>query len=330
MLALKDRLTLRALAVRSLRGFFDQQHYLEINSPTLVRAPGLEPHLRAFELKCSRGQPHFLITSPEFQLKRLLCAGFERIYYLGPCYRDEEHGPHHAAEFTMLEWYRSGSDSAESMIAETEALVRATYRALPAERRRPLAVLESADPLPQLSVSEAFARYAGLELDSDALLDADVLLDRARRAGHVLRPGAYDQLFSELLVSAVEPRLLAEYSAVFLRDYPAPLAALARLDPLNPRLAQRFELYLCGMEICNAFVELTDAREQRQRFEADLAARFAIDGKRLPLDQRFLESLDAGMPVAVGNALGVDRLLVALIDGLTTIEQVRPFAGDEL
>ncbi|PID38285.1 MAG: EF-P lysine aminoacylase GenX, partial [Proteobacteria bacterium] len=288
-----ERLRERSRLLGALRAFFAARGFLEIEAPLRVRTPGLEPHLVA----ASAGVGRYLITSPEYQLKRLLVGGLERIYSLGKCWRDDEHGPWHLGEFTMLEWYRAFSDVDELML-ETEALVRHAAAALGGEERLP----PPDQPFARLTVAEACARWGGV--DVAGVMEAPELARRMIGAGlDAAEEEGYEELLSRLLVERVEPRL-AELPAVFLCDYPAPVAALARLKADDPSVAERFELYLRGVELANAFGELTDPDEQRRRFEADQAQRAAAGRPAHAIDERLIEALREGMPPSAGIALG--------------------------
>jgi elongation factor P--(R)-beta-lysine ligase len=320
------RLHERARALRAIRAFFDRRGYLEVQTPQLVSCPGLEPHLRALPA----GEGQHLITSPEYQMKRLLAGGFERIYFLGACWRGDEVGHQHLREFCMLEWYRAFCDIDELM-RETEELVAALAVELRGTTRigyqdRPL---ELEPPFLRLSVAQAFARHAGVELAG--VTSTDELRRRAEAAG--LGPFGPDEGFeaiaSRVLVERVEPALAAAPRPVFLHDFPAPLAALSRLRADNPTVAERFELYAGGLELGNAFGELTDVDEQRRRLREDQRARARAGAPVHPLDERFLAALAEGIPPAAGIAVGVDRLLMLLLDA-ADIREVVAFAQDEL
>jgi lysyl-tRNA synthetase class 2 len=309
----------RLLAI--IREFFARRDYLEVETPLRVEAPGLEPHLCAV----SSGD-RFLITSPEYQMKRLLVAGLPRIYSLGKCFRDDESGPLHSLEFTMLEWYRAFTDT-RSLMAETEALVKQAARALDATPKAFGRPLDLTRPFARLSVAEASAAHAGVEIADGP--SAVQLAERMATAGFdVDVDERYEELFCRLLVERVEPAL-QQLDAVFLCDFPAPLAALARLHPQNERFADRFELYLGGVELANAFGELTNPEEQRQRLIADQQAKKALGLPVYPLDERFLSALEEGMPPCSGIALGVDRLLMVLT-GAASLRDTIAFSPDEV
>ncbi len=306
----------RAELTRAVRGFFADRGYLEVETPYAVPAPGEEVHLRAFatarEHHDGRIEPLWLHTSPEFAMKMLLVGGAGPIFQLARVWRNREGSDRHAPEFTMLEWYRPGADMAELM-AETEALLRAVLPPVVTCRgvRTDLSCFE------HLTMAEAFARFAGADL-LGTLGDAAAL---ARSAGVRLRQDEdWEDLFFRLLLDRVEPRIGHDHPT-FLTHWPAEQAALARRDPADPRVALRFELFVAGMELANAFEELTDAGEQRARFLADRARRHALYGPDWPMDESFLAALAHGMPPASGIALGFDRLAM-LASGADRIGQV--------
>ncbi len=306
----------RARLAQGVRAFFDTRGYTEVETPYAVTAPGEEVHLRALrterELPDGTRRPLWLHTSPEFAMKRLLVAGAGPIFQLARVWRNGEGSARHAAEFTMLEWYRPGLSFA-GLMDETEALLRAV---LPPTVRC-AGVTTSIDRFERLTVGEAFQRYAG----ADVLATAGDAAALARDAGAALRNGEeWEDLFFRLLLERVEPHL-GQAVPTFLTHWPAAQAALARRDPGDPRVALRFELFVAGMELANAFEELTDATEQRARFEADRARRHAIYGPDWPLDQDFLAALGFGMPQSAGIALGFDRLAM-LASGADRIGQV--------
>jgi lysyl-tRNA synthetase class 2 len=282
----------RARALRAIREWFEAERFLEVDTPARVRTPGLDLHVDA--LPQAGGH---LVTSPEFFMKRMLAGGFPRIYQLAHCFRADEQGAQHEPEFMMLEWYRAFAD-VERVMADTEQIVRCVFETIGKR-------LASKRPFERLPVREAFRRFAN-EPDAASL---------AKRNS--------DRYF-ELLVDRVEPALDALERPIFLVDYPISEASLARPSPADPEVAERFELYLSGVELCNGFGELTDPAEQRRRFQEDRRQRKRLGRPDYSLDERFLSALDEGMPRASGNALGVDRL-IALALGATSIQDVMAF-----
>ncbi|WP_428390830.1 EF-P lysine aminoacylase EpmA [Lichenicoccus sp.] len=296
----------RALMLRGVRAFFDGRGYLEVETPYAVPTPGEEVHLRPFETTRvapdGSAQRLFLHTSPEFAMKRLLAATGCRLFQLARVWRNNEGSDTHAAEFSLLEWYRPGADLA-GLMDETEALLRAT---LPPTVSWGGASCRIDRPFERLTMQEAFARHVGADLLATEG-DATAL---ARQAGVRLRDGeGWEDLFFRLLLSRVEPQI-GRTVPTFLTHWPQSQAALARRDPADPRAALRFELYASGLELANAFEELTDPAEQRQRFLADRARRLEFDPTLdWPLDEALLEAL-ARLPSCAGIALGFDRLVL--------------------
>ncbi|MBN9237580.1 MULTISPECIES: EF-P lysine aminoacylase EpmA [Phyllobacteriaceae] len=324
----RPRLMMRNRIAAAIRNWFTSGDFIEVQTAILQTSPGNETHLSAFATEAigpdGGRQPLYLHTSPEFACKKLLAAGEKRIFSLGPVYRNRERGPLHHPEFTMIEWYRVGetydqlmADCAEllSLAAECAGTKRFVYRG------------READPfLPpeRLTVAEAFRRHAGIDLLATVSPNGDTDRDalHAAVAQASLRTAADDSwsdLFSRVMVEKVEPEL-GMGRATILCEYPIPEAALARPSPADPRVAERFELYCCGVELANAFGELTDPVEQRIRFGADMDAKEKIYGERYPIDEDFLAAL-ATMPEASGIALGFDRLAM-LATGAHRIEDV--------
>lgn len=295
-------LQLRAAAFAAIRRFFDARDFIEVDTPEIVPCPGLDVHLSAFEVRDPRGrQVGWLATSPEYQMKRLLAAGAERIFQLGRSYRAEEHGRHHAREFTMLEWYRAHASS-EDVIRDTEDLVVFLAEALSDRIDAPAFTKQ---PWERITVEEAVRRHAGAEL-------AALLEDT--------------QCFFATWAQEIQPRL-GDERPIVVTDWPASMASLARIKPNG--MADRFEVFMRGIELCNGFGELTDAAEQRQRFERDQAERHAAGAPVYPIDERFVAALEQGMPESGGNALGVDRLLM-LLSGVDSVHAVMSFPQERL
>lgn len=293
----------RARLTEATRAFFTARGYLEVETPYAVTAPGEEVFLRPFRTEAisPRGERRalYLHTSPEFAMKKLLAGGSGPIFQLARVWRNEEEGETHTREFTMLEWYRPGADM-DSLIEETTAYLRAVLPPVVVwhDTKTDLTRIE------RLRMADAFTRYAGCDL----LASGNDAATLARASGATLRPGeSWEDLFFRLLLERIEPKIGRE-TPTFLTHWPAEQAALARRDPADPRVALRFELFLSGLELANAFVELTDAKEQRARFEADRARRHALYGPDWPLDEDFLAALETGLPPTAGIALGFDRL----------------------
>jgi lysyl-tRNA synthetase class 2 len=307
----------RALLTQATRAFFLARGYTEVETPYAVPAPGEEVHLATFATErispTGERRKLWLHTSPEFAMKKLLAGGAGKIFQLARVWRNGEGSDTHAPEFTMLEWYSPGAGMAD-MIGETHALLRAVLP--PVVQCR--GVETDLTTYETLTMADAFARYAS----ADVLATGGDALALATQAGARLRDGeTWEDLFFRLLLERIEPRI-GRTRPTFLTHWPAAQAALARRDPADPRVAERFELFVCGLELANAFVELTDAAEQRARFEADRARRQAITGAEdWPLDEDFLAALASGLPQCAGIALGFDRLAM-LASGADRIDQV--------
>jgi lysyl-tRNA synthetase class 2 len=321
-------LAARAAALAALRRFFAERDFLEVETPVLVPSPGLEIHLDAVPAGAG-----YLITSPEYQMKRLLAAGCERIYQVCKCFRAGERGPHHASEFTMVEWYRAFAEL-DDVARDTEQLVADVVRAVgtsgtgAAIARVGGRAIDVTPPWPRMTVRQAMRAWAGVEVRGDE--PAAELVAAVRAAGIAVADGtAWDDAFFAAFLARVDPALAVLDRPVILEDWPAPLAALARRRPDDPRTALRFEAYVGGLELANAFGELTDPVEQRARFEHDQATRRERGKAVYPLDEKLLAALAEGLPPSAGIALGFDRL-VMLATGAAAIDDVLAFAGAEL
>ncbi len=299
----------------ALRGWFEAEDFVEVECGALQVSPGNETHLHAFatlwQPEGGASQHRYLHTSPEFASKKLLAAGETRIVDFARVYRNGEQGPLHAPEFTMVEWYRTEVPYA-AVMSDCAALCRTALAASGRERLtwRDHRCDSAAEP-EYLTVTQAFARHAGIDLaamldDRDALAAATAALGISVSAGD-----NWSDLFSRIIVLLIEPQL-GQGRLTFLTEYPIAEAALARPCPHDPRFAERFELYACGVELANGFGELTDAAEQRRRFEADMDEKQRLYGVRYPIDEQLLAAL-AHMPDASGVALGFDRLAMLAI-----------------
>ena len=317
--SLADRLPFlrrRTALARATRAFFEARGYTEVETPYAVETPGEDVHLRALRTEASDAHGHtrtlWLHTSPEFAMKTLLAGGAGPIVQFARVWRDKEGSPRHQVEFTMLEWYRPGLDFA-GLMDETEELLRAVLP--PCVRSH--GIETRIDGFERLTVAEAFARHGA----GDVLGTAGDAAGLAESAGVALRDGeGWEDLFFRLLLERVEPHL-GRRRPTFLTHWPAAQAALARRDPTDPRVALRFELFVCGIELANAFEELTDADEQRARFIEDRARRHALYGPDWPMDETLLSALPH-MPPTSGIALGFDRLAM-LAAGADRIDQVQ-------
>ncbi|KRE06541.1 elongation factor P--(R)-beta-lysine ligase [Bosea sp. Root381] len=312
----------------ALRGWFEARDFVEVEAAILQLSPGNETHLHGFATtlidNAAAAHPYYLHTSPEFACKKLLAAGEERIFDFARVFRNRERTALHHPEFTMLEWYRAGEDY-ETLMRDCAALLAEAAQAAGVETLHWRG--SKADPFAEperLTLQEAFRRHAGIDLLRTVTADNDV--DRAGLAADASEAGirvaaddSWSDIFSRILSERVEPHL-GRGRATILCEYPISEAALARPKPGDPRVAERFELYACGVELANAFGELTDPAEQRRRFEADMDEKARIYGERYPIDEDFLAAL-ANMPQASGIALGFDRL-VMLCTGARRIEDV--------
>ena len=322
MLLARDRIK------RAVRSHFEGEGFVEVEAAALQLSPGNEAHLHGFatELVTTDGQRSrlYLHTSPEFACKKLLAAGEEKIFDFARVFRNRERGALHHPEFTMLEWYRVNEPYEALMLdccavlglaAETARIDTMRFRSRTAD---PFAKPE------RITVAEAFERYAGIDVlrsvGRGGGVDAERLLADLRAAGiHTATDDTWSDAFSRVMVEKVEPHL-GNGRATILYEYPAAEAALARRTAHDARLSERFEIYVCGVEVANAFGELTDPAEQRRRFEAEMAEKQRVHGEQYPIDEEFLAALGV-MPPASGCALGFDRL-VMLATGAQHIEQV--------
>jgi len=289
----------RAKIIQSIREFWGNQEFLEVETPLRIRAPAPEEHIDA-----EPSGDRFLITSPELHMKRMLAAGYRSLFQICHCFRKGERGDLHLPEFTMIEWYRAGA-GVEALMLDCENLVGHLAKAVPCYPKvtwdgHPV---DLAPPWERITVAEAFQKYAGWSPG----------------------PRPDPDRFDLDLVEKVEPGLSGHSKPVFLTDYPASMAALARLCPTAPGIAERFELYIGGLELANAFAELTDAGEQRRRFLEEAKRREQAKKHVYPIDETFLQTMALGMEPCAGIALGVDRL-VMLLAGAKTIDQIVAFA----
>ena len=336
--ARRPNLEARARIQAALRGYFAEQNFLEVETPALQASPGLEPHLVAFKTElrepgAARGIPLYLHTSPEFAMKKLLAAGVERCFQLARVFRNAERSATHHPEFTMLEWYRAGA-SYTALMDDCDVLLKTVADLAAREFAWDGRRCDARRPAERLSVAEAFARETGIDLLATAPDPLQPSLERlaaaARPLGIAPRPGdRWDDLFFRIFLERIEPRLGIGRPTI-LYEYPISMAALSRPKASDPRVCERFELYVAGLELANAFGELTDAAEQRRRFAADMDLKEQRYGERYPIDEDFIAALEHGLPPSAGIALGVDRL-VMLATGSAHIEDVlwAPVVGTE-
>ncbi|MDD2714701.1 MAG: EF-P lysine aminoacylase EpmA [Candidatus Wallbacteria bacterium] len=298
--------------LKTIREFFDRKGYLEVETPELSPYATLDANIASFE-SCLNGFPLYLQTSPEYYMKELLSMGFDSIFQLCKAFRYGEIGKIHNPEFTILEWYITGHDY-NYMMRETEELVREVL----GEKIRK----DWEPPFERRSIRELFA--AILKIDLDRCLTKETLQEACLKSKLTLTSdGEWEDLFFKLLLTYIEPTFKGK--AVFLCDYPEKLGSMARPSVKNSLYAERFELYLDGIEICNGFSELTDAGHQKKRFVSDQTERRLRGQPVYEINDRFLEVLSNGLPACTGNALGVDRLYQVLT-GEPTIHSFLPFS----
>jgi lysyl-tRNA synthetase class 2 len=324
----------RGAIIRELRAWFDEQGFSEVETGILQVSPGNETHLHAPRTELTGGDgtrtTRYLRTSPEFAAKKLLAAGEAKIFEFARVFRDRERGDLHLPEFTMLEWYRAEA-SYDAVMADTIVVIAHAAQATGIGRFSFRG--GTADPFAEpelLTVAAAFERFAGIDLlatISDGEGDRAALAAAAGARVRITDDDTWSDIFSKVLVEHVEPNL-GQGRLTVLFEYPAPEAALARTKAADPRVAERFEIYACGVELANGFGELTDAAEQRRRFAADMDEKERRYGERYPLDEDFLAAV-AAMPPSSGVALGFDRL-VMLASGALRVDQVvwTPPAGE--
>ncbi|QSH41735.1 EF-P lysine aminoacylase EpmA [Lentisphaerota bacterium ZTH] len=293
---LKARLEVRAGLISAVRAFFDKNGFVEVSTPVLIKAPAPEEYIEG--IPAASG---FLRTSPELQMKQLVCAGYEKIYQIGPCFRKDEFGSRHRPEFTMLEWYHAGSDYLELMAFTAELIREAVHKVTGNDELIYHGYKLDMSKQPEIiDVSQAYERFTSMTSK------------QAEQRGE----------FDTLMVECIEPEL-GKGGMTFLKDYPASRAALARLKRHEPGLAERWELYIAGMELANAYSELTDPVEQRKRFTQARKVRAENGLVDYPESESFFAALDKGMPECAGCALGIDRL-VMLLTNSTVISSVLP------
>ncbi|MGE0426320.1 MAG: EF-P lysine aminoacylase EpmA [Reyranellaceae bacterium] len=319
----------RGRILAAMRAWFGVEQFVEVETPALQVSPGMEVHLRAFASELvgpdDSRRKLYLHTSPEFAMKKLLAGGVPRLFQFARVFRNAERSALHHPEFTMLEWYRAGAGYRDLM-DDCEALLRTAARAAGTRRLSWRgAGCDLKGSFERLTVAEAFDRYAGIDLLATApdphAPDVALLARAARGIGIRTSEGdTWEDVFFRVMLERIESKLGFGRPTI-LCDYPVSMAALSRPKPDDPRLAERFELYACGVELANAFGELTDAVVQRERFEADMALKQLLYGERYPLDEDFLAALEHGLPDCAGIALGFDRLVMLCL-GAERIEDV--------
>ena len=322
----------RTLIIKEIRSFFEKEGFTEVETPALQVCPGMEVHLKAFETTFhepfeGKARTFYLHTSPELTMKKLLVAGEKKIFQMSHAFRNEERGQTHTPEFLMLEWYRVGT-TYEQMMTDTESLIHQAAQKLGIKTVYFNGMeADISKPFKRLSVTEAFRNYADINLEkvlppeSSLEPDPSLLKKEAEKAGiSCSQSDRFEDIFFRIMLDKIEP-FLGQGQGTILYDYPTCLGALARKKPTDERFAERFEAYVCGVELCNAFSELTDPAEQEARFKYDQQMKQKIYGETYPIDEDFLDALKEGMPACSGNALGVDRL-VMLLTGAGKIDDI--------
>lgn len=342
----------RAAIIRAIRRFFDDSGFLEVETPILQTCPVIDAHIRAFgtDLRGVDGEIArrlYLHTSPEFAMKKLMTAGMERIYQICHVFRNAEDSSRHSSEFTMIEWYRTNADYNDIM-NDCEGVLRDVARV--AGIKRYVYKQYGSDPFDdfeRLTVRDAFIRYVGFdladylpplippqaggnvsdpppvltgELEGEEDITARFRETIAKTGIRVADDDQWDDLFFRVMDAKIEPQL-GMMRPTFLMDYPIAMASLSKPKQDDPRFAERFELYVCGIELANAFSELTDAGEQRRRYHLEMDIKERLYGERYPLDEDFIAALEYGLPESGGIALGVDRLIM-LATGASNIEEI--------
>ena len=334
----RERLMQRATISLALRHWFAAEGFTEVETAAIQRSPGSEPHLHPFVIDWQAidgsSRERFLHSSPEFAMKKLLVAGEKKIFQLAKVWRNREESHLHAAEFTMLEWYRVVSSAQEAAtrglaiaIDDCHNLIKLASQSVSqtAPFRFNGMECDATAPIEWLSVAEAFEKFASIDILATApnprAPDFALLRQAAAQAGIDAHDGDdWESLFFRIMFDKIEPQL-GRGCLTALTHYPQSMAALARLDLADPRTALRFEIYAAGVELANGFVELTDSVEQKQRFIADQSLKQRLFGQTIPLEEDFLAALDYGLPPTVGVALGFDRL-VMLASGAKTIHEI--------
>lgn len=329
---MRDILQLRATTFASIRKFFDDQGFLEVDTPLMVASPDTEPTIEPFQTtwkEFGRSYIAYLTPSPEFLIKRLLAEGVGNVYQMSHIFRNHEPSQgKHNPEFMMLEWYRGNADYKDIM-KDTEGLIKFVLQqteksidALTYQGR----TIDLTGNWERLSVSEAFEKYANIP--QDTLLDESALIAEATARGYQAQDTGYDDAFYQIFLNEVESKLGFE-KPTFLYDYPSSQAALARKKADDSRLAERFELYIAGAELANAFSELTNWEEQEARLKHQVSVRKNNNQANWDYDHDFIAALKKGLPMTGGIALGVDRLIMLLADAPNILE-VLPFPAATL
>ena len=313
-------LKIREQIINAIRQFFKSQGFIEVETPLLVPYPDPSPFNEVFEVSPVLGKRAFLTPSPEFFMKKLLASGSGNIFQICKAFRDSpELSPLHNPEFTILEWYRINVDY-KNIMTDCENLLNFI------SQTTPISPISLTPPWLRLSIKESFQKYAGVDLDEflDPQKDKQICQEKGYQVGE---NSTWEQLYHQIFLNEVEPKLPKD-KPLILYDYPAPLAALARLKPTDPRYAERFEFYLAGLEIGNGYSELTDGKEQEKRLKQDVEARKSLGMRLFDYDKDFVAAVK-NLPPCGGIAVGVDRLIMALT-GAKTIDEVLPFPAKKI
>jgi len=320
---MKKILKIRQQIIDAIRQFFKSQDFTEVETPLMVPYPDPSPFNEVFEVSPVLGKRAFLTPSPEFFMKKLLAAGCGNIFQICKAFRDSpELSPLHNPEFTILEWYRVNADYKDIM-TDCENLLNFISQTTPISLKLPISLTP---PWQRISIRQSFQKYAGVNLDE--FLDPQKARQICQKKGYQINENStWEQLYHQVFLNEVEPKLPKE-KPLILYDYPAPLAALARLKPTDSRYAERFEFYLAGLEIGNGYSELTDSQEQEKRLKQDIEARKSLGMRLFDYDKEFVEAVK-NLPPCGGIAVGVDRLIMALT-GAKTISEVLPFPASKI
>ncbi len=316
--------------IKAVRAHFDEQGFWEVETPILQVSPVMDTHIHAFKTEIlgtdlAHDRDLYLHTSPEFAMKKLMVAGIPKMYQVCHVFRNGEASSRHSAEFTMIEWYRAAKDgtggSYRDIMNDCINLLR--YIAEKLEIKELTYGAYTVDPFLEwsiITVTEAFDKYCKIDLEN-CLEDRGGFAVAATAQGvRVSDDDSWEDIFFAVMDAKIEPHLGVRVPTILI-DYPASMASLSRKKPEDPRFAERFELYVCGLELANAFGELTDAAEQRKRFDQEMALKQKLYGEQYPIDEEFLAALEYGLPESGGIALGIDRLAM-LVSGAETIDQV--------
>lgn len=315
----------RSAMIKAVRSFFDAQQFYEVETPILQVSPVMDTHIHAFQtdlkhVDLSHKETLYLHTSPEFAMKKLMVAGLNKLYQICHTFRNAEASPLHSPEFTMIEWYRAPG-TYEDIMQDCIDLLRhvATTLGITHYRHK----THQSDPHADwqiITVADAFQHYANIQIDDCLDSPAEFSKRIAGQGIRVAEDDRWDDLFFRVMAEKIEPHLGMDRPTI-LTDYPASMASLSRRKPDNPNYAERFELYICGIELANAFGELTDPAEQRARFEEEMRLKKELYGEQYPIDEDFIKALEHGLPDSGGIALGVDRLAM-LATGAEDIKDV--------